>query len=180
MRKLLIVTACLASVVGALAQGTVTFASTGAQVFYAPAFNGGVAVPTSAGFSVGLYEAAAGTTDPTLLTLIKTTTIFPTAGRFNGGLITLASVAPGNSAVFDVRAWSGGFASYEAAKASGNPADYIGTSGLFTSATGGVGSPPTGPVLLTFPNIQVSPVPEPSTIALGLLGVGVLLIRRRK
>jgi len=182
MRKLLIVTACLASAVGALAQGTVTFNSTGAQIFYAPGINGGVAVPTTASggnFTVGLYYGVAGTTDPTTLTLLKTAGISPLAGRFLGGTATTpSSTAAGAAAVFEVRAWSGSALTYELAKA--DPSAYVGVSGLFNNATGGGGSPPGAPQSLTFANVLVSPVPEPSTIALGLLGLGALLIRRRK
>jgi len=166
--------------VAAFAQGTVTFNSTGAQIFYDPAYNGGAAVPVGQ-FTVGLYYAVAGTTDPTALVLGKTAGISPLAGRFLGGAYTTpTTTAAGASAVFEVKAWSTGFASYEAALASGDPNVFVGRSGLFNNATGGAGTPPGPAQLVVFPNVLVSPVPEPSTIALGLLGLGALLIRRRK
>jgi len=180
MRKILILAVCLVSIAKAVAQGTVTFNSTGSQVFYDPAYNGGVAVPVGS-FTVGLYYGATGTTDPTALTLLRTAGISPLAGRFLGGLVTTPNTTPaGSPAVFEVRAWSGAYASFEAAVSSGDGSVYVGRSGLFNNPTGGAGSPPGAPQSLTFANVLVSPVPEPSTIALGLLGVGALLLRRRK
>lgn len=178
MRKLLILTACALSAVGALAQGTVNFASTGAQIFLA----GGTAAPASA-FTVGLYYGVAGTTDPAALVLLSPTkALGPVAGRFLGGTITTpATTAPGASAVFEVRGWSTGYASYEAAASSGIATVFVGRSGIFNNATGNPTSVPPGtPAALVFANVTLNPVPEPSTIVLGLLGVGALLIRRRK
>jgi hypothetical protein len=180
MRKLLILTVCALSAVGALAQGTVNFASTGAQIFF-DAANGGAAVPANA-FTVGLYYGVTGTTDPATLALLSTRATGPVAGRFLGGTVTTpTTTAPGAAAVFEVRAWSTGYASYEAASASGLSTVFVGRSGLFNTTTGNPTSVPPGtPAALTFSNVAVSPVPEPSTIALGLLGLGALLIRRRK
>lgn len=162
------------------AQGTVTFNSTGAQIFYSPAYNGGAAVPVGS-FTVGLYYGVTGTTDPTALVLLKTAGIGPLPGRFLGGTVTTpATTAPGASAVFEVRAWSGGFVSYEAALASGDPNVGIGRSGLFNNPTGGGGSPAGPPQLLIFPNL-LAPIPEPSTVSLALLAAaGTLLFRRRR
>lgn len=183
MRKLLIAAASVLSVVGALAQGTVNFQNTATTLIkYDPAYNGGVSVPVGS-FTVGLYYGPAGTTDPTTMTLLGTAGIAPLAGRYAGGTITTPNTtAGGAAAVFEVRAWSGAFASYEAAVASGNPATFVGRSGLVTVAVTGnpAGTPPTSPATLGAPAFTVQPVPEPSTIALGLLGVGALLIRRRK
>jgi len=180
MRKLLILTVCALSAVGALAQGTVNFASTGAQIFF-DAANGGAAVAAGA-FRVGLYYGVAGTTDPATLVLLRDVATGPVAGRFLGGTVTTpTTTAPGAAAVFEVRAWSTGYASYEAATASGLSTVFVGRSALFTTTTGNPTSVPPGtPAALSFANVAVSPVPEPSTIALGLLGLGALLIRRRK
>jgi len=182
MKTICSLAASLLTYLTATAQGTVAFNSTGAQVlYYDPAYNGFVAVPVGS-FTVGLYYGVAGTTDPSLLILLKTTGISPLPGRFIGGTVTTpATTAPGASAVFEVRAWSGPYASYEAAVASGDSSVGIGRSGLFNNPTGGGGAPPGPPQSLVFANILVPIIPEPSTIGLWLMGaMSMLLLGRRK
>jgi hypothetical protein len=174
MKKLIIVSACLFAAVGALAQGTVNFANTSTTGLIT--YNGANAAVGS--LTVGLYYGVAGTTDPATLTLIKTTGI-AAPGRYLGGTATATSSAGGSAAVFEVRAWAGASVSYEAAVAAGADS---GRSGLFNVAVLGnpTGTPPTPAATLGAPAFTVAVVPEPSTIALGLLGLGALLIRRRK
>jgi len=100
--------------------------------------------------------------------------------------LTVAGVAPGAAASFVVRAWANGggaFATYDAARTGGQ---LYGESLSFTSLPLGGGSPPAAePNIVGNPlaanNLQpFSLVPEPSTIALGLIGAFALLLRRRK
>jgi hypothetical protein len=179
MKKLLILSACVLATAGALAQGTVNFANTPTTLI--TSLSTGLGVPTGS-MTVGLYYGVVGTTDPTIMTLLKTTGIAPVLGRYTGGTVTTpATTAGGAAAVFEVRAWSGAYASYEAAVAAGN--SIVGRSGLVNVAVTGnpAGVPPTAPAGLGAPAFTVANVvPEPSTIALGLLGLGALLIRRRK
>jgi hypothetical protein len=94
--------------------------------------------------------------------------------------VTIASVAPGANAVIELRAWDGTKgATYEAASAAGG-GFYVGKSAQITIATGGSGTPPSLPANLVGLQSFAIAVPEPSTIALGLLGAAALLIRRRK
>jgi len=181
MKTLSTIAAFLLVSLTATAQGTVAFNSTGAQVFYDPAYNGGAAVPVG-GCTVGLYYGVTGTTDPTTLILLKTTGISPLPGRFIGGIVTTpATTAPGASAVFEVRAWTGPYASFEAATSSGNDLVDIGRSGLFNNPTGGGGTPPGPPQSLVFANVLFSKVPEPSVLTLGLpAAVSTLFFRRRR
>jgi len=62
-----------------------------------------------------------------------------------------------------------------------NSSTVRGMSAPFTIALGGGGSPPSTPSpLIGLTSFTVAIVPEPATIALGILGLGALLIRRKK
>lgn len=105
-----------------------------------------------------------------------------------GGNRTIAERA-GLETYFQLKAWSSGYASWEDALASGNPAALISKPGgspivsaVLTAAPGQPvpvikwGGASTDPML-----VELIPVPEPSVIALGVLGLaGLLFIRRRK
>jgi hypothetical protein len=102
-----------------------------------------------------------------------------TASGVGGALRTVTGVGAGQVATFQVRAWrlSDG-ATYSAALAAGGQ---VGMSALFTQSLGGspVGAPPITPPKLT--NLQsFSLVPEPSVVALALVGAGALFLRRKK
>lgn len=107
------------------------------------------------------------------------------AGRFSGGNRTIPQVSPTGDVNVQVRAWSAAFATYEeafAAGAAGQPNVLVGASNLMriTPASGTTAPPPiTGAGLQSF---VASPVPEPSMIALSILGgLGAMaLLRRRK
>jgi len=108
----------------------------------------------------------------------STTTFLGNSGAqaqfLTGITVTVPSVAPGANGTFQVRAWSGG-SSYETALVS------KGASATFTTATGGAGVPPSLPTdLVGLTSFNVLPVPEPSTIAFGVIGGLALLLRRRK
>lgn len=152
------------------------------------------------GTKVGLY---AGTTEASMK-LYGTLASFLTggsAGYINAsaasgaGTRTLTDIAPGATAFFQLRAWSGAYTSYEDAQASGLASVLIGTGPLVSAVAKGnaAAQPPVpanqipwvpGSKTSTASSAQiwyVSPVPEPSTIALGALGLlGLALIRRRK
>ena len=106
--------------------------------------------------------------------------------RFNGGTRTLAGIAEGSQAAIQIRAWNGAFSTYEAAYAASliDGVTQVGKSSIFNVVTGAPnGVPPTSAAALTpMTRFLVAPsVPEPSSIALGLLGLGaVALFRRRK
>lgn len=92
-------------------------------------------------------------------------------GYFDAGVVQLGTLPAGNLA-FQVQVWTGGRSSPE----------LVGLSEVWTQQSGSYTpteppTPPTGPSA-NLGNITL--VPEPSTIALGLLGLGALLIRRRK
>jgi len=105
-----------------------------------------------------------------------TTSIIPVdgVGFFDGGVGVVPGVTAGATATLQLTAFVGN-----------NPSAAF--QATWTQATGKwddtpPASPPSGVPTLAVPagGITVGAVPEPSTIALGLLGLGALLIRRRK
>jgi len=183
MKKLLLLTAFVATTVGVLAQGTINFGNSGGQELTNS--NTGQRLPVGNAFVVALYYGPSGAPE-SALTQIATTGIAPIPGRFSGGTVTTpATTAPGGVAALQVRSYSSGFATYEAALAAaqGNPSVLVGKSNPFTVTTGNpTGTPATLPASLApMVGFSVAPVPEPSSIALGLLGLGaIVLFRRRK
>lgn len=193
MKKLLLIATCMLASLAAYAQGTVTFANSAATLVKfgttadVPVALQGLALPTGTTATPSDFRAALYWLNPTTSAfeqLGAAATIAPVAGRFSGGTRTTgAGTVAGTAGTFMVKVWSGGAAlsSYEAAVASGSASVFVGESASFSNATGGAGSPP-GPAqaLSGFTGItNVRPVPEPSIVALGLLGAAALLIRRR-
>jgi len=178
----------------ALAQGLINF-SNGAAGVNAPVTDiDGTTKLSGAGFIAELFAGPTGTAWGSL-TAVLPTSIFATAasaGYFFGGSHTVGNVASGSQAAAQVRVWSANFASWDAAWAAYQAGDVtakVGVSGwagsglptttLTTPALGG-GPTPT-PNLLGLTGFQLyTAVPEPSTIALGVLGLGALFLRRRK
>jgi len=186
MKKIIIVIACMLAGVSAYAQGTVNFnnrvpAATPSPVD-APIFDvGGTTRLSGTGFYAQLYGAAAGGT----LAAIGDALTFST-GRPGYILATgvdttrsIPGVTPGGNAQVQIRAWSASAGStYEAALAAGGA---VGSSDVLTLATGGGGAPPGPPAdLVGLKSFSLNVIPEPSTLALGILGAALLVIRRRK
>jgi len=182
MKRTLISLACvLVTTLSTLGQGTVNFANfPGTQRIYLPGGTTGAAVGS---LNVALYWGPLGSTDAQLTQIGGLGGIAPLAGVFSSGTRTTGTTTAGGAmARFQVWAWSTGYNSYAEALASGDPSKYVGKSASFDNPTGNPGAQPPGtPAALTgFTSFSVAPVPEPSTIILGLLGAGALLLRRRK
>jgi hypothetical protein len=142
--------------------------------------DGTTGLPSS--FTIGVYS---GTSESSLSLLATTTTqTSPTVtpGYFAGLSLDDPSVTPGGNAIVQVRAWNG--SDFESATVRG-------VSSFFSVTTGGVGMPaslPTtvapgnDPIYMTgFQSFSVmNVVPEPSTVALGVIGGLGMLLRRRK
>ena len=185
MKKIALIAVTVFASLNMFAQGTVTFANSSSTLV----MNSQTSAPLASGgsFLVALYWGATGSAEGDLVQIGSTTTIF-TAGRYSGGTRTTGNAtAPGGTAVFQVRAWDGAYgATWDAFAANSSAvanSALWGKSTLFTSATGGAGSPPSTAVSLasTAPGFTLTPVPEPSTYALGAMALGSLFfIRRRK
>lgn len=95
-----------------------------------------------------------------------------------GGNVEIPGVTPGSSAQVKLVAWASSLgATYAEAMAKGLGG--VGESAVITVSTGGGTLPPAA--LAGLGAFNISPiVPEPSIAALGLLGAGLLLIRRKK
>jgi len=191
-------TAALAiSVCGVLAQGTITFNNgTANPVTWGAETGNSGAVAGAQGIKVGLYYLSSGTytlvsPTPYLGTLSSGATNAGVNGRWNVGTVTIPGLVAGQTGTFQVRAWSGNFATFEAARAGGaafgTGDGYTAEALTFQNPSGGAVDPVTGiagaPAGLTgFPAGQTVgvPVPEPATYALAGLGLGALLLMRRR
>jgi hypothetical protein len=192
MKKVIIALACVAMAVSSYAQGFVGFSTqtAGVKIYDTD----GVTPLSGSGYLAQLYAYEGKTTDASLLTAAGTafnfmtgTTagyILTTSGTTTSLGVTLTSssrsvqvASDGVPVTLQVRAWAGGTTkSYEdavAAKAA------TGFSALWTqTATAAGGTPKNISGLTSFK--LTSTVPEPTTIALGVMGLGALLFRRRK
>ena len=170
----------------ALAQGTIDFKNTaivsGSPMVNAPVICQDGTRAAGTAFRAALYAGAPGTT-PDQLRMIGLATGFSTApagaGFFLGGTRTLnengVNITPGAPVTLQVRAW------VVASGSTWETATQRGQSDTFTVTSGGAGVP-AGPPSLMVGLTSFSVVPEPSTIALGIIGgLGTLfLVRRRK
>ena len=101
------------------------------------------------------------------------------------GTLAIDGVAAGSIAQLEIRAWDnrgGSVSTWQAVLA--NPSIARGTSGTFLSAalggTDGSGNPVIPPNTTGWQSFGLYVVPEPSTIALAVLGLGSLLLFRRR
>ena len=153
------------------------------------------ALAAGTGYKVALYYGSRGTAEQGLVQ-IGNSAAFNTplgAGIFSGGNRTLTyanSTVNGDVATVQVRGWgtiAGVPDTYEAVKAlgdAGDPRAQIGSSLVFDADTSRPGDAQDPPVAIgarpEWRGFAISPVPEPSVIGLGLLGVGTLLMLRRR
>jgi hypothetical protein len=178
MKKLLVTLAAVLVSASTFAQGTIFFnnrTSTGDVPVYADATRTlGAGSLGTVNAQLFLQPAGGGA----LVPLTPATTFrnnSPAASFFVNPLdVTVPGFAPGTSATVIFRAWQG--ADYASATVRGESLP------LVISALGGV-NPQTGAIVPT-PDlaglVSFNLVPEPSTIALGVLGAAALLYRRRK
>jgi len=179
MKKLLLLTTVvLGTVVSQAQQGAVTFAN-GAPGTEVRAFG------TNVNATVALYgSTSTGLASDTSLTQIGATVNTIAPGYFLGGTRNIGN--PGDTVTLQVRAWSGGFATWDLANAAAlsNPNVFLTlVRPMWEQTAGGGGVNPPAPITGAgrYSGSVLEPIPEPSSIALGLLGLGaIVLFRRRK
>lgn len=143
------------------------------------------------GVTVGLFKADGTLLGSSLLRTDANSQFFATGSQ----TLAVTGVDPGATASLVVRAWQGsatGLGTLDEARLAGRQYmdETTDARNAFTSRPLG-GTPPAGGLPITPPGmtgwgpedntgLELTVVPEPSTIALGALGIGALLLRRRK
>ena len=179
MKKLILTVAVVAAYVSAFGQGQVVFnnritGSVDARATFKGGPNDGQGV--GAGYTAQLFGGPAGTPLSGLTALTPTTTFRTSSaaaqGYVNGVVVTIPGVAEGAQAALVMRVYPTGGSFTSAGSID------MGESNLITIATGGGTLPPTN---LAGLNAFTVLIPEPSSIALAILGgASLLLLRRRK
>jgi hypothetical protein len=182
MKKLLVTLTAVLVSVSTFAQGTIFFnnrTSAGDVRIYSDATRtAGAGMLGTVNAQLFLVPAGGGA--PVALTPATTFRSGAAASFFvNPVDVTVPGVAAGTSASVIIRAWIG--ADYATALATGTAGE---SAPLTIAGLGGV-NPQTGAIVPTPDLAGLQPfnlvtVPEPSTIALGVLGAAALLYRRRK
>jgi hypothetical protein len=181
MKKALLLLAAVAMASSSFAQGTITFFNrlipnaSGVGTYNAGIFRPGGSVGAGDGFTAGLFLSS------DLSTPLATATFRASSGSGSEFFaatqtVTVAGQAPGSTPSFTIRAWETAAGSFAA---SVNKGEQVFTSLPLGGTPAGGGAPITTPGLTGFTGFTM--VPEPSTIALGVLGLGaVAMMRRRK
>jgi hypothetical protein len=181
MKKILIVAGVIAcSALQTYAQGQFVFANGGITPS-APVYVGSLTsgVKTDATYSFDYIYTSGTTVSASALTTEGITVTGIANGLFNGSTQILPVTG---TITAEIRGWKTSLgATYDTAYAA-QGGNYTGTSTLLTISLGNpAGSPPStatklGTILSSFYVIT----PEPSTIALGAMGLSLLVFRRRK
>jgi hypothetical protein len=176
MKKLLLTLAAVLVSVSTFGQGTILFNNRVTPQVDAP-----VSRQDGTGAGAGVNAQLFLVNGATFTALSPATTFRTTsaAAAFYvtqpAGPVTVPGVAAGNQATIFMRAWEGAVgSSYDAATVKGQSLPITITLGGVPA----VGAPIPDAVLTGMQPFQI--VPEPSTMALGLLGAAALLYRRRK
>lgn len=193
MKKILFASLFLVTGILLHGQGTITMNNNSAtRITNAVTSVGAVGVNVAVYFSANT-NLVTSQSDASLVMATNTRILTVANGNFIGSTRVIrdetgAGIDGGNPAAFQVRAWSGAFATYEEAYASAlvDGVTLVGKSVVFHMNTlgGGPGNVPTQAIFGAnkLNQFNIAPVvPEPSSIALGLLGLGAIaLFRRRK
>jgi hypothetical protein len=196
MKKLLLICASVVATVAAYGQGTIGFLNDANTTFQTNGSTIGQGTGLLRGanqYRIGLYWGPQGTPAGSLTLIAVATNSSLSGGRFQYGSGSVD--IPGNTGqpiAYQVRAWSLALGnSYEAAVAAAaggqfgwggeSPVSQITPTSSSTSPVPPIFGDGTIPGQLTSGVTLIPLVPEPSSIALGLLGLGAIaLFRRRK
>ncbi len=189
MKKFLLVAALSLVTTLGFSQGQINFVNTSAAFSPGPArlvtTSGVPGFSDGAGLTGTNYVAQLFLASDFSSVLVEAPSVFriPTTtqpGTWNGGVRNFLNVPanqPGQTLSLVVRVWDITLGStYDAARANGS---VFGQSAAFSYLIPAAGTPPAGLAMQNFQAFTVT-VPEPTTIALGILGAGSLLFLRRK
>lgn len=145
-------------------------------------------VATGNGYLCQLYYGAVGAPEDNLVALTNASARlsvagYVTTGSGGGTRFTQGSVLPAGPTSFQIRAWTAALGGdYNTARgnwlAGTDPTAVLGKSGIINVTTTVAPTPPA--LLVGMQGFNLYPVPEPSVIALGALGLAAVLWRRRK
>lgn len=175
-KTLLTILAVGALAASSFAQGTINVAySTGGNTVRID----GVAANSAANARVELLWAPQGTTELSAFTplggLINVGT--PIAGYFSGGTRTIQGIAPGAIVAVYVRGFTlASGASYDVASVRGATPIFL----FDTANPTAVPAEPASNLNAVFPGLNLTAIPEPSSMAIAGLGAASLLIFRRR
>jgi hypothetical protein len=174
MKKLLLSVAALMVAVTAFGQGQVNFSNRVTGQIDAPVFlvDGTTLVPSGARYQAQIYGGSAGTAE-SALTAQGASANFLLAGYFIANARQIGGVPGGSAAAVQVRVWD------TTTGTSWDNATIRGESNVIDPLTL-VAAPGTPPNLSGLQSFSLYVVPEPSTIALGVLGAAALLFARRR
>jgi hypothetical protein len=186
MKKLIIALAAVLVTVASYGQGQVNFQNrvgSGGSILNAPVVIEGTQNGPGPDWSAQLVLVGAnGSLTP--LTPIST---FAKAGTGNAAAasqywaaqtVTIPGHFSGESLNFRVQAWKTAQGTYDTATSRGQSADFAAVLG---GASSDPNTPPATPAnLINLKQFTVTDVPEPTVLALGVLGASALLLRRRK
>jgi len=195
-KSLVLGIAALGLAASSFAQGTISFVNSATTLVTTNNGQGNAGNSTS-GFGTKIqlyYQLKTGATAPTALAasdfLAGTVGSWvlmpgtagnvgsPLAGRFGAFAVTTGTdVAPAGNVWLQAVAWNGGATTASQASAA---ATYAGVSTVWSQGTGDGASVGAVPTSGLFTGLVLTPVPEPSTIALAGLGAASLLLFRRK
>lgn len=196
MKKVLVIglaTLCIGAA-SSYGQGTITFANFSSNKISRIDTGGFVANSPANGWKISLYWLPDQPTTPPneafVLSVATATIGVPVPGQFSGGQATITGIPAGGVVWAQCKAWQaiyGGntLATYESALTTpvvGGVAPLVGVSNPFRIDTGDPTTTPSGTPgnLAGMLPFTLTPVPEPSVIGLGLLGLGSLLLLRRR
>lgn len=187
MKQIVLTLTALLAAASAFAQGTVNFATRVTGQLDAPVTIGGTG--PDAGTKVGnqwygqIYASGPGGTLAAVGAPVEFRNDAGIGYITAGGNVAIPGVAGGSAAQVKVVAWHTSLGNDYAAAVAANMGG-VGESAVITiAAVGNPGAVPPTPAanLVGLQAFTVTPlIPEPTVAALGLLGAGLLLIRRKK
>jgi hypothetical protein len=178
IKILAIAISCIGLTSAAFAQGQINFFTFNATTSLGQVFST-AGVPAGGTYVGQLYGGL--TNDRATFTAVGTSSVFASnSGYINSGIVNVAGTFGGQTFFYELRVWDSALASSLETQATGRG----GISSVASLVLGGTPSGGGTPVPVSnangFQTYTLAPVPEPSTIALGILGAGSLLFLRRK